>query len=234
MGAASGFFVSKTSIRSVKNTHYKKSIKCLLCSTCSFYLEASHKILMLGTNSQEGENYYLPWKEELGTVPPFFNKDFLLFFSILTSLHIFFGAFRESFIITGAHTLTETSWQCFILIDNLRSRKKHTDNLSVLLCSHGKFIIYPTMKTSSQRSVEFHQFVNLKSLFSSPGRYIDQHSFTGHIYHICLLRSNSSGRSGDVYKLAHKMINSVVMFDMNFITWLDAEEIYEDKLSNWT
>lgn len=97
MGAASGFFVSKTSIRSVKNTHYKKSIKCLLCSTCSFYLEASHKILILGTNSQEGENYYLPWKEELGRVSPFFNKDFLLFFSILTSLHIFFWSVQGIF-----------------------------------------------------------------------------------------------------------------------------------------
>lgn len=30
------------------------------------------------------------------------------------------------------------------------------------------------------------------------------------------------------------MIYSIVMFDMNFITWLDAEEIYEDKFSNWT
>lgn len=30
------------------------------------------------------------------------------------------------------------------------------------------------------------------------------------------------------------MINSIVMAGMDFITWLDAEEIYEDKLSNWT
>lgn len=37
-----------------------------------------------------------------------------------------------------------------------------------------------------------------------------------------------------MYKLAHKMMYSIVMFDMNFITWLDAEEIYEDKFSNWT
>lgn len=40
------------------------------------------------------------------------------------------------------------------------------------------------------------------------------------------------GRSGDVYKLAHEMINSTIMSDTNFITWLDAEEIYGDKLSN--
>lgn len=41
------------------------------------------------------------------------------------------------------------------------------------------------------------------------------------------------GRSGNVYKLAHAMINSTVVSDTNFITWLDAEEIYGDKLSNW-
>lgn len=41
------------------------------------------------------------------------------------------------------------------------------------------------------------------------------------------------GRSGNVYKLAHEMINSTVVSDTNFITWLDAEEIYGDKLSNW-
>lgn len=94
----------------------------------------------------------------------------------------FSGEFRESFVITE-NTFTATSWQCFILIDTSRSRKKHTGNLSVLLCSHGKFTIYPTMNiSSSQRSVQFHQFVNLKSLFSSTGRSIDQHSFTGCIY----------------------------------------------------
>lgn len=37
-----------------------------------------------------------------------------------------------------------------------------------------------------------------------------------------------------MYKIARKMINCIVMFDMNFIIWLDAEEIYEDKFSNWT
>jgi len=57
-------------------------------------------------------------------VPPFLNKGFLPFFFMLTSPHIFSGDFRKSFVIKGEHTLTETSWQCFILIDTVGSNKK--------------------------------------------------------------------------------------------------------------
>lgn len=183
MRAAFGFFVSKTNLCSVKYIHYTKSSKLWLCSAPFSHLEGSHKILIFSTIYQQGENYSLSWKGEVGRAPQFLNKDFLLFFSTLTSPRFFFsGEFRESFVITE-NTFTATSWQCFILIDTSRSRKKHTGNLSVLLCSHGKFTIYPTMNiSSSQRSVQFHQFVNLKSLFSSTGRSIDQHSFTGCIY----------------------------------------------------
>lgn len=83
---------------------------------------------MSSTMCQEGENYNSPWKGETGTTL-FLNKDFLLFLFICTNPKHFSGVSMESFVKRGEHTLTETSWQCFILPDTSFSRENHPDNL---------------------------------------------------------------------------------------------------------
>lgn len=210
----------------VKHTHYTKSTKLGLWS--AHQLEASHKILIFGTYCQEGENYYLPWKQEVERVLPVHNKDFLLLFSILTSPHIFSWVSRESFVITAdrnffAMVSANWYWKNTVIISQYFSVLMGNSQST----QQGRFLL-PKDQWS---------FINLLTwnlYFQELEDILNSILYRIYIYHNCLLRSNSSGRSGNVYKIAHKMINSIVVFDMNFIIWLDAEEIYEDEFSNWT